>query len=61
MSKMLSTKEVAEKLNMGINQTRQLIKKANFPKIIIGKRKWIIPEDALDEWIKKNLYHNISI
>lgn len=55
MQNILTTKEVAEKLHMGINQTRDLIRKKDFPKITIGSRKWIIPEDELEKWIQKNL------
>lgn len=60
MTKMLTTKEVAEKLNMGINQTRAMINRKDFPKVIVGPRKWLIPEDTLDEWIHKNLYKDLS-
>ena len=54
MQNILSTKEVSQKLHMGINQTRELIKRKDFPKIIIG-RKYIIPEDELEKWVIKNL------
>lgn len=53
---MLTTKEVAEKLGMGINKTREIINRVDFPKIIVGPRKRLIPEDALDEWFFHN--HN---
>lgn len=59
MTKMLSTKEVAEKLGMGINKTREIINRKDFPKIIVGPRKWLIPEDSLDEWIHNNLTRKI--
>lgn len=55
MTKMLSTKEVAEKLGMGINKTRDIINRKDFPKVIVGPRKWLIPEDSLDKWIHDNL------
>ena len=58
--KMLSTKEVSEYLKMGINQTRNLIKTPDFPKIIVGK-KWLVPADELDLWIKHNLGRKIIV
>jgi excisionase family DNA binding protein len=60
MTNMLTTKEVASKLHMGINQTRDLINRKDFPKVKIGQRKWLIPEDTLDEWIHKNLGKDLS-
>lgn len=60
MTKMLTTQEVADKLNMGINQTRELINRKDFPKVKISTRKWLIPEDSLDEWIHKNLFKDLS-
>ena len=60
MMRMLSTKEVAQILNMGINQTRNLINRKDFPKIKVGERKWIIPEDEFNKWIQTNLYKDLS-
>lgn len=60
MTKMLTTQEVAEKLHMGINQTRELINRKDFPKVKISPRKWLIPEDTLDEWIHRNICKDIS-
>ena len=60
MTRMLTTQEVAQKLNMGINQTRQMINRKDFPKVKISARKWLIPEDTLDEWIHNNLCKDLS-
>lgn len=60
MTNILTTKEVADKLHMGINQTRELINRKDFPKVKVGQRKWLIPEDALDEWISRNLGRDLS-
>ena len=54
MTRSLTTKEVSEKLNLGINQTRDIIKRKDFPKITYG-RKWIIPEDEFDKWVARNI------
>lgn len=45
---------------MGINQTRNLINRKDFPKIKVGERKWIIPEDEFDKWMHSNLYKDLS-
>lgn len=58
MTKMLSTKEVAEKLEVGINRARAIINRVDFPKVIVGPRKNLIPEDSLDEWI---FYNNTEV
>lgn len=59
MTNILTTKDVAERLHMGINQTRDLIRRDDFPKITVGK-KWLIPEDALEDWIKRSLYKKFN-
>lgn len=60
MTNILTTKQVAERLHMGINQTRDLIRRDDFPKITVGK-KWLIPEDALEEWIKRSIYKKYNV
>ena len=60
MTNILTTKDVAERLHMGINQTRDLIRRDDFPKITVGK-KWLIPEDALEEWIKRSVYKKFNV
>ena len=59
MQNILTTKDVSIKLRMGINQTRDLIRMNDFPKITVG-RKWIIPEDELEKWLEKNLCKTIK-
>lgn len=60
MGKLLTTKEVAQELHMGINQTRELIRRKDFPKIKVGERKWIIPQEEFEEWIHKNVYKDLT-
>ena len=60
MPRMMTTKEVADALHLGINKTRELINRKDFPKIKVGERKWLIPEDAFEEWLHKNLYRDLS-
>ncbi len=59
-TKILTAKDVSKRLGMGINQTRALIKRKDFPKIRVGKRI-LIPEDALEEWIHTSIYKSYSI
>lgn len=54
MQNMLTTKDVSEKLHMGINQTRNMMRKKDFPKINMG-RKWLVPEEELEKWLLKNI------
>lgn len=60
MEKMLTTKEVSEILHMGINQTRTLINRKDFPKIKVSERKWIIPEGEFNDWIHRMTYKDLS-
>lgn len=60
MEKTLTTKEVAEILHMGINQTRALINRKDFPKIKVGERKWIIPEEDFEKWMHQMVYKDLS-
>lgn len=60
MPKTLTTKEVAAILHMGINQTRELIKRKDFPKIKVGERKWIIYEDEFEKWLHQMTYKDLS-
>lgn len=60
MQNVLTTKEVSKKLHMGINQTRELIKRDDFPKITIGK-KWLIPENELDKWLSQNIGKKLKL
>lgn len=56
----ITTKDVKERLGIGINQTRALIKRKDFPKIMIG-RKILIPEEEFEMWLRRNLYKKIDI
>ena len=58
--KILTIKDVSKRLGLGINQTRALIRRKDFPKIMVGK-KALIPADALEEWIHDSLYRKYDI
>ncbi|MCR4762517.1 MAG: helix-turn-helix domain-containing protein [Lachnospiraceae bacterium] len=58
--RILTSKDVSKRLGMGINQTRALIRRKDFPKIMVGK-KALIPEDALEEWIHSSIYKKYDI
>lgn len=54
MKKLLRVQEVRNTLGIGINQTRRLIQRDDFPKIKIG-RSYRIPEDELEKWVRKSM------
>ncbi len=49
-----TTKEVSQILGIGINKTRKLINRKDFPKITYG-RNWIIPKKEFEEWLSRNI------
>ena len=51
---MLSVKDVAKYLHIGINQAYELVKSKNFPSFKIGQ-KYFIPEDAFQQWIQTQI------
>ena len=51
MEKLLTVKDIQEKLHMGRNNTYKLINQKGFPKIVIGK-KILIPEEEFEKYIK---------
>lgn len=53
-NKVYTIKDIQDYLGIGKNNAYKLIKLPNFPVIKIGK-KYIIPKDAFEEWINKNL------
>lgn len=60
MTNILRAKDIHERLGIGINQARMLIKRKDFPSIKIGKR-YIVPEEEFEEWIHKNVYKKIDL
>ena len=55
MEKLLTVKDIQEKLHMGRNNTYKLINQKGFPKIVIGK-KILIPEEEFEKYIKLRLF-----
>lgn len=53
-TKTYNIKDIQEYLGIGKNNAYKLIKLPNFPVIKIGK-KYIVPKDAFEEWLSKNL------
>lgn len=47
----LTIRDVSQILHIGINQARSLVHRKDFPKIVIGKKKCIIPQAAFNEWL----------
>jgi putative molybdopterin biosynthesis protein len=57
---MLSTKEVAEYLNINEKQVYKLIKDKKIPGTRITG-KWLFPKNVIDEWIVKSAKETVSI
>lgn len=60
MDKMLTIKDVQEKLNLGRTNTYKLVSKKGFPKITIGK-KILIPETEFEKYIMNHLRSKIEL
>lgn len=59
-SPMLTAKDLAEYLRIGRDKAYALIKAPSFPAIQIGSR-YLVSEDAVNEWIKNNQYRHIVV
>ncbi len=59
-TKFLTVQDVKDRLGIGINQTRQLVNRKDFPKIKIG-RKNLIPEQEFEDWIHNSIYKEYKI
>lgn len=58
--KMLDINDLQRILKIGKNSAYQLMQTKGFPSMQIGRR-WLIPEEALKDWLKNNEYRQISI
>lgn len=50
----LRVKELAAYLGIGLNSAYELVRQPGFPAIRIGKRKIIVPIEALENWMNSN-------
>ncbi len=55
---MMSIKEIAEAMGMGIHQAERLVKSAGFPSIKIGRR-YFVPISEFEKWIKNYAYSQV--
>lgn len=55
-----STEDVSKIMGLGINKTREIIRRPDFPKVMIGKNRWIILREPFDEWLRKLPYKNLT-
>lgn len=49
----LKVSEIAQRLKISRAHAYQLVKRDDFPKIVLGKRL-VIPEQGFVEWVEKN-------
>ena len=54
MRRLLTRKDLAEKLDLSLPSVDKLIARADFPKIRFG-RSVKVPEELLDTWVKENV------
>lgn len=52
--------EIRDILTIGTNKAYNLIKSDGFPSIKIG-RKYLVPKDEFDKWVKTYLYHEFIL
>ena len=58
--KFYTVAEIKNILAIGTNKTYNLIRSEGFPSIKIG-RKYLVPKDEFDKWVKTYLYHEYLI
>ena len=58
--KVLTAKDLSEKLRIGRDKAYLLIKSPSFPAIKIGNR-YIVTEQALGEWLVSNQYKHVLV
>lgn len=52
------TKDIQRILKLGKNNVYELFKLPNFPVIRLG-RKYLVPKDEFEKWIKNSLYKTL--
>jgi len=60
LPKMLTVKDIAEHLHIGINKAYAMVRLKGFPKIQIGN-KFFIPEDKYLEWLNCHIRNQIIL
>lgn len=59
-NRILTAKDLAARLQIGRDKAYALIKLSSFPAIQIGSR-YIVTEQALEEWLKASEYRHIAV
>ena len=59
-NRILTAKDLAARLQIGRDKAYALIKLSSFPAIRLGSR-YIVTEQALEEWLKANEYRHIAV
>lgn len=60
MQRMLTAKDIKENLGVSLPTVYKLLNMKSFPKIKIGKR-FYIPEESYNTWIKENVKNTILL
>ncbi len=53
-STILSVKELAEYLGVGMNTAYTLVHQPDFPALKIGEKRIVIPVESLNDWLSVN-------
>lgn len=48
-----SVPEVARELKISRNNAYVLVREGKLPAVKIGERRWVVPKQALEEWLKE--------
>jgi len=51
----ISVPEVAKRLGISNPMAYQLVRRADFPSIQIGERRWVVYEAGLEKWIEEQI------
>lgn len=54
----LKPQEAAELMRIGRNKIYEYAALQNFPKLLIGERNFVIPKEALQQWINRRISSN---
>ncbi len=57
----LSVKETASYLGIGLNAAYALVHQVDFPSLRIGDKRIVIPLEALKEWLEHNAHKKTRI
>lgn len=58
MKRFMSVTEMAEILGIGKTKAYELVKSDGFPILILDGRRYVIPSDEFEVWVKDNIVYS---